>query len=72
MRHLFWNQFVSAALEIREWGKSQNLGGTQKLSYVKFGLLWDGGEVGVHWGWGGFLEVPRLLNGRLGQRPAES
>ena len=33
-------------------------GGTQNLSYVKFGVLWDGGGVGVHWGWGGFLEVP--------------
>ena len=58
MRHSFWNQFVSAALELGNGASPKISGGTQNLSYVKFGMLWDGGGVGVYWGWGGFLEVP--------------
>lgn len=44
------------SLGIREWGKSQDLRGTQNLSYVKFGLLWEG-----RWGGGCALGLGRVL-----------
>lgn len=73
-RHSFWNRFVSAALEIREWGQVPSSWEDSEL-----GLLWNlpqhlgcSGQIsGAGWALGRAPGSSRRTRGRLGQRPAE-